>query len=96
MMAVHPDKTAIRAVDACGGTYTLEQTKSGYAAGHTDALCDAMKAVVEADSLTADLLAGLQWAMRQIDESYIETLADKAKYDAANAAIAKATGEASS
>jgi hypothetical protein len=58
-VSVHPDKTAIRAVDACGGTYSAEQIASGYAAGHSEALCEAMKAVVDADALAAELLAAL-------------------------------------
>jgi len=55
-VSVHPDKTAVRAVDACGGTYTTAEIKSEYAAGHTAAICEAMRAVVSADALTAELL----------------------------------------
>lgn len=66
-MSVHPDLTAIRAVDACGGTYTLAETQSGYAKGHTDALCAAMKALVDADALTAELLDALTGARDFID-----------------------------
>jgi hypothetical protein len=61
-MSVHPDKTAIRAVDACGGAYSAEQIASGWAKGHTDALCEAMKAVVDADALTAELFAAAHFA----------------------------------
>lgn len=61
-MSVHPDKTAIRAVDACGGTYTAAEMHSRFAEGHSAALCEAMKAVVDADALTAELLAALQSA----------------------------------
>jgi len=58
-MAVHPDKTAERAVDSCGGTYTPEQKASGYADGHFEALDAAMMAVRPVDALTAELLAVL-------------------------------------
>jgi len=54
------DKTARRAVDACGGTYTPAQEASGYADGHRDALNAAMTAVGCADALTAELLAVMQ------------------------------------
>ena len=99
-MGVHPDKTAWRAVDACGGTYTPEQIASGWAKGHTDALCEAMKAVVDADALTAELLA----VAIKSHEPY-EGLTDADVIDiygggeaalclALRAAIAKATGAA--
>lgn len=58
-MNVHPDKTAIRAVDACGGTYSAAEIASGYAAGHTATLCEVMSAVVAPDALTAELLQAL-------------------------------------
>ena len=61
-MSVHPDKTAERAVDACGGVYTPEQKASGYADGHFEALDAAMMAVRPADALTAELLAALKSA----------------------------------
>lgn len=61
-MSVHPDKTAERAVDACGGTYTPEQKASGYADGHFEALDAAMMAVRPADALTAELLEALKAA----------------------------------
>lgn len=93
-MGVHPDKTAIRAVDACGGTFPKARNDydDGWQRGHEVALDAAMEAVRPADALTAELLAALIWTMRQIDESYIETDAARAKYDAALAAIVKATG----
>lgn len=59
-MSVHPDKTALRAVDACGGTYTPEQEASGYAQGHRDALEDALKAAAPVDALMADLFDALK------------------------------------
>lgn len=92
MAEIHHDKTAERAVDACGGTYTAEQKASGYADGHFDALGAAMMAVRPADALMAELLDSLTWAVRQIDTSMIETVAAAEKYDACVAAIAKATG----
>lgn len=54
-MSVHPDKTAARAVDACGGTYSQEEEESGYAQGHRDALNAALKAVEPIDALMASL-----------------------------------------
>ena len=59
-MSVHPDKTAIRAVDACGGSYSAAEIASRFAEGHSAALCEAMKAVVDADALTAELLEALR------------------------------------
>lgn len=56
---IHPDKTASRAVDACGGTYTPEQEASRYADGHRDALEDAMKGVAAVDALMAEMMAAL-------------------------------------
>jgi hypothetical protein len=55
-MPVHPDLTAYRAVDACGGKYTNAQHLSGYAAGHMDALEAACKAVAKPDALMAEML----------------------------------------
>lgn len=95
MTAVHPDKTAIRAVDACGGTYSAEQIASGYAAGHSEALCGAMKAVVDADALTAELLSSLT-ALLSYDEQDAGCIPTDAHLDAQNdarAAISKATGQ---
>lgn len=65
-MTIHPDKTAWRAVDACGGTYTPEQEASGFARGHLTALTDALKAVQPVDALMADLLAALK-LVRDLD-----------------------------
>lgn len=59
-MSVHPDMTALRAVDACGGIYTPAEEASGFAAGHRAALASAMVSVGTADGLTAELLAALQ------------------------------------
>lgn len=58
-MGVHPDKTAERAVDACGGVYTPEQKASGYADGYFEALDAAMMAVRHVDALMADMLIAL-------------------------------------
>jgi len=58
-MEIHPDKTAERAVDACGGTYTTEQKASEYADGHFEALDAAMMAVRPVDELMAELLNAL-------------------------------------
>lgn len=93
-MSVHPDKTAIRAVDACGGTYTTAQIKSEYAEGHTAAICEAMKAVVDADALTAELLAALSLLLShdEQDAGCLPTDAHRDTQEYARAAIAKATG----
>lgn len=56
---VHPDLTALRAVDACGGIYTPAEEASGFAAGHRAALASAMVAVGTADGMTAALLKAL-------------------------------------
>ncbi len=56
---VHPDLTAFRAVDACGGTFTPKQEASGYAQGYRDALAAASRAVKVSDALTEELLAAL-------------------------------------
>lgn len=57
--AIHPDKTAFRAVDACGGTYSPDQEASGYAQGHRHALDAACEAAEPVDALMADLLEAL-------------------------------------
>lgn len=61
-MSVHPDKTAWRAVDACGGKFPRARNDydSVYEAGYEAALDAAMEAVRPADALTAELLAVLQ------------------------------------
>lgn len=59
-MGVHPDKTAFRAVDACGGTYTSSEVDSGYAQGHKDALDAALEAVAKPDALMEELLDALK------------------------------------
>lgn len=56
---VHPDNTALRAVDACGGTYTSAEEASGWAGGHRAALAQATVAVGHADAITAHLLEAL-------------------------------------
>ena len=60
---VHPDNTAWRAVDACGGIYTPAEEASGFAAGHRAALASAMVAVGHADGITAALLEALEAAL---------------------------------
>lgn len=59
---VHPDLTAFRAVDACGGTYPTAKNDydSGWRAGHEAAIDAALDAVKASDALTAELLAALQ------------------------------------
>jgi len=55
--------------------HSAEQIASGYAAGHSEALCEAMKAVVDADDLTAELLTALdelQDVFAREDESSVE------------------------
>lgn len=103
-MAVHTDKTAWRAVDACGGTYTAEQDASGYARGHLTALTDALKAVQPVDALMSEMLDALQAANEAL--ASITAFEDDARYIMGNtnfelvklrreqvqAAIAKATG----
>lgn len=58
-MGVHPDNTAWRAVDACGGIYTPAEEASGFAAGHRAALASAVVSVGHADGITAALLAAI-------------------------------------
>ena len=89
---VHPDRTAVRAVDACGGAYSLEEIHSGWADGHAYALAGAREAVMGADALTAELLEALRWSIRQVDPTLIETSAALEKYDAAQALISRAEG----
>lgn len=91
MAKIHPDLTAYRAVDACGGAYSEGEEESGFANGHRNAIAAACEAVVSTDELTAELLESLTWAVRQIDASMIETEAAAEKYDACVAVIAKAT-----
>lgn len=92
-MSVHPDKTAWRAIDALGGTYSCEEVSSGFAMGHGLAIAEAMGAVQAADDLTAELLEALQ-ALAAVAE--MTTFSDQfpAECEAARAAIAKATGAA--
>lgn len=70
-MSIHPDLTAYRAVDACGGTYTPEQEASGYAQGHRDALEAACNAVQRVDRRMAQMAAALD----ECDE-YFDSRAD--------------------
>ena len=82
-MVIHPDRTAYRAVDACGGTYTKEeQYRSGFAEGHSAALHEAMVAVRDADQLTYELLAALQLLLAMRDQvearDYAQAIVKKA------------------
>lgn len=61
-MTIHPDKTAWRAVDACGGAYSLEEIHSGWAVGHAFGIADALEAVRPVDALLADMLEALEAA----------------------------------
>lgn len=95
---VHPDNTALRAVDACGGCYTPAEEASGWADGHRAALASAMVAVGRADSITADLLEALE-GLLDIEDARIMTGAfrpnaeGQAAIDAARAALARTRGE---
>jgi hypothetical protein len=68
-VSIHPDNTAWRAVDACGGTYTREQEASGYAQGHRDALAAALVAVGRADGITTGLLDAIYLALPYVEEA---------------------------
>jgi hypothetical protein len=97
MTAIHPDKTAIRAVDACGGTFPKARNDydAGYERGYEAALDAAMVAVRPADALTADLLDALAVLLGH-DETDEGCMATQAHIDArehADALIAKATGQ---
>jgi len=72
-VSIHPDKTAYRAVDACGGVFPRAQTDydKGFEDGHDAALSAASEAVKAVDELTADLLESLENAL-----SYIERFED--------------------
>jgi hypothetical protein len=90
-MGIHPDKTAIRAVEACGGTYTKAEYLSGFAAAHDAAIGEAARAVAPCDALTAELLEALQSLVANLAEG---DFISETRIDAARAAIRKATGEA--
>lgn len=81
MAEIHHDKTAERAVDACGGTYTAEQKESGYADGHFDALDAAMMAVRPVDALMAELLDALQEAKTYLSNTRANVMVELNKYD---------------
>jgi len=97
-MGVHPDKTAERAVDACGGVYTEPQKASGYADGHFEALDTAMMAVRPADALMAELLSALDDLTFTVGVTAIKHVSQLPALEkaviAARAVIAKATGAA--
>lgn len=90
-MSVHPDMTALRAVDACGGIYTPAEEASGFAAGHRAALGSAMVSVGAVDGLMAEMLAALQ-SLSAVAE--MTTFSDQypLECEAARIAIANATG----
>lgn len=67
-LEVHPSNTALRAVDACGGTYSASEEASEYALGHKTALTEAMLAVGHADGITAALLTALVGILHQLSE----------------------------
>jgi hypothetical protein len=69
-MGVHPDLTAHRAVDACGGTYSAEEREERWAEGHKAALDAACEAVKAPDALTAQLLAALQEGRRAVGDHW--------------------------
>ena len=60
-MSIHPDKTAARAVHACGGVFPTAKNDydSGFQSGHESALAEAIEAVGPADALTEALLKAL-------------------------------------
>lgn len=72
-MSIHPDKTAARAVDACGGTYSQDEERSGYAQGHRDALNAAIKAVEPIDELMVSLA---DFVLSDSDRSRADELRD--------------------
>lgn len=104
-MNVHPDKTAHRAVDACGGTHPLadDEFESGWQKGFDDGLEAACEAVKKPDALMNELLAALaELAPTNISTSN-PNIADSmvvpcdvtiGELRRARAAITKATGEA--
>lgn len=95
-MIVHPDKTAARAVDSCGGTYSAAEEASGWAQGHRDALAAAMRAVKASDDLTAELLGACRVAataeLYDPGTGIIDADVLGIVQDVPRAAIAKATG----
>jgi hypothetical protein len=102
MSGVHPDKTAARAVDACGGIYTAAEMSSRFAEGHSAALVEAMKEVARCDALTAELLKALRWLLEHVVGDDPETVLEIGGHSGtfitgvmlAREAIAKATGAA--
>lgn len=94
-MTVHPDMTALRAVDACGGIYTPAEEASGFAAGHRAALGSAMVSVRPVDGLMAELLealSDLELEITHASEAEDFNLVSVKTLNAALAVIAKATG----
>ncbi|WP_312690307.1 hypothetical protein [Brevundimonas nasdae] len=68
-LEVHPNNTAWRAVDACGGAYSQDEDRSGYAMGHKSALASAMIAVGHADGITSALLTALNGLLALLSET---------------------------
>lgn len=96
-MGIHPDLTAYRAVDACGGSQKTPRNDydSGYAAGYEAALDAAIEAVKKPDALMGELLA----ALKAMDEALCDgfdtqaaRMANRKALIAARAAISKAEG----
>ena len=59
MAHIHPDNTALRAVDACGGIYSPSEEASGFAEGHRAAMQAALLASFPVDNLMSDLFDAL-------------------------------------
>lgn len=59
MSHIHPDNTALRAVDACGGIYSAAEEESGFADGHRAAMRAALLASFPVDNLISDLFDAL-------------------------------------
>lgn len=87
-MSVHPDKTALRAVDACGGTFPKARNDydAGYERGYDAALDSAKEAVRSADALTAEMLE----ALTDLLSEAFRTDIDLPTLEAAQTVVAKA------
>lgn len=98
-MSVHPDMTAFRAVDACGGAYSSAEDETGYAEGHYDALKAAGEAVRPVDALMTELLDALVLVLPLAKGYRPEGQTDAARrtcnswIEAAEAAVAKAVSQ---
>lgn len=69
MAGIHPDRTAHRAVDACGGTHH-SSAYPDYASGFDDALDAACEAVKKVDALMAEMLEALREGRRAIGDHF--------------------------